>query len=254
MIVKPSTFILTLIFLLSIYSVNGQSVEFTELVRNSDLSSVIFPDSITDDAGERFKRPEILAAVDSSYERFYIHFTEIKKSASNQLEYAVKGKTRSGKNVYNFKGLMNIEAIIPMQDMDGYETIGVKSIGYMNIAIHLTEEYSKNYTISGNLHFEFLVDSLGEIQYDAFMLIADGYSNNQFTGYRYTKNGRKATCNWGDFRIPNSGELDGGTGEFIINKKYASHGWQNYIDAWGYELTPEQREVARKEELREWWK
>ena len=38
------------------------------------------------------------------------------------------------------------------------------------------------------------------------------------------------TCNWGDFRIPESGRLDGGCGEFIPNEAFYYNGWKTYID------------------------
>jgi hypothetical protein len=35
-------------------------------------------------------------------------------------------------------------------------------------------------------------------------------------------------CNWGEFRIPFSGDLDIGAGEFSPNPKYFSKGWADY--------------------------
>ena len=39
------------------------------------------------------------------------------------------------------------------------------------------------------------------------------------------------TCNWGDFRIPDSGDLNQGWGCFIVNKKYYDYGWNTLYDA-----------------------
>ena len=35
-------------------------------------------------------------------------------------------------------------------------------------------------------------------------------------------------CAWGHYRIPNSGDLDIGVGEFSPNPKYLSNGWGNF--------------------------
>lgn len=88
------------------------------------------------------------------------------------------------------------------------------------------------------------------------MLIADGYSNCQYEGtWTSYKTSKTKTCNWGDYRIPNSKDLDNGCGEFIPQEKYAKFGWQNYILLFtipyddDYEKNP-----IYIEENREWWK
>lgn len=36
-------------------------------------------------------------------------------------------------------------------------------------------------------------------------------------------------CNWGDYRIPDSSDLDIGTGEFSVNEKYVKNDWLSYM-------------------------
>ena len=67
--------------------------------------------------------------------------------------------------------------------------------------------------------------------YDDTANEADPYRNNQFAG-RYTPapGGEKLRSNWGDFRIPDSGDLDQGAGEFSPADKYLKNGWDGYGD------------------------
>lgn len=64
-----------------------------------------------------------------------------------------------------------------------------------------------------------------------YLFVADGFSNCQYEGTWTTsyKTNKIKRCNWGDYRIPNSSDLDEGCGEFIPQKKYARFGWENYI-------------------------
>ena len=84
--------------------------------------------------------------------------------------------------------------------------------------------------------------------------LADGFSNNEciaiWTSY---KTGKKMKCNWGDFRIPNSGRLDIGAGEFSVAEEYVKYGWENYTRAWNdHPESPAVRQ-ARKKENEKWW-
>ena len=61
-------------------------------------------------------------------------------------------------------------------------------------------------------------------------------------------------CNWGDYRIPNCGDLDIGAGGFSPADKYLTNGWQNYRDAnFGGPETPKSKKAATLEYVR-WWK
>lgn len=58
-------------------------------------------------------------------------------------------------------------------------------------------------------------------------------------------------CNWGDWRIPQSGDLDGGAGEFGLNGKYDKFGWQSFGDRDNSNNAVAQK--AKAEENRKWW-
>ncbi len=81
------------------------------------------------------------------------------------------------------------------------------------------------------------------------------YNNNQFAG-RWTEYDKEKglKANWGDGRIPLSGDLDVGTSEFCPAKKYASNGWMTFMIAFGASPDRMKIEEAKKSESREWWK
>jgi len=85
------------------------------------------------------------------------------------------------------------------------------------------------------------------------MLVADGYYNNQckaaWTSYK-TRKSKK--CNWGDFRMPDSEELDQGTGDVSINEKFIKFGWETFVKA--YLGNHEEQKKALEIENKAWWK
>jgi len=106
--------------------------------------------------------------------------------------------------------------------------------------------------IKGTLTSEFTIDKKGKLRYDALMFVADGYYNNQckatWTSYK-TSTSKK--CNWGDFRMPDSKELDSGAGDVSINEKFIKNGWQTFVDA--YSANTDKAKKALEIEHRKWW-
>ena len=90
----------------------------------------------------------------------------------------------------------------------------------------------------------------GKVLYNDLNLESDSYCNNQFVGtFREYKTPKEVVSNWGDYRIPYSGDLDIGSGEFSVNPIYLKNGWQNYMRAvFGNDIN------AKKEEEKKWWK
>jgi hypothetical protein len=86
--------------------------------------------------------------------------------------------------------------------------------------------------------------------------VADGFDNNQFQGkWKSYNSGTEYVCNWGDYRIPNSGKLDTGAGGFNANDEYLDRGWRSFELAKGYGINASDEEVerARKIEEEKWW-
>ncbi|HEY0658921.1 MAG TPA: hypothetical protein VGD05_10625, partial [Pyrinomonadaceae bacterium] len=101
----------------------------------------------------------------------------------------------------------------------------------------------------GLLVTRWYIDRSGKLKYDNIEKESDSYSNNQFVGIWKTYRGDIIKIsNWGDYRIPLSGDLDIGAGEFSPAGKYLQFGWQTYQDAY-----TDNNKQARQEEEKQWW-
>ncbi len=100
-----------------------------------------------------------------------------------------------------------------------------------------------------------MIDDKGQFRYDALNFFSDGFSNNQFVGsWTSYKTNKTKRCNWGDYRIPESGDLDIGAGEFSVNDKYLKNGWKIYkLAQEGFTETSETKQAKQKEE-EQWWR
>jgi hypothetical protein len=102
----------------------------------------------------------------------------------------------------------------------------------------------------GVTRINWYVDKQNRLHYDYVYGEGDGYCNNQFVGTWTSYTTKKVLrCNWGDYRIPNSGDFDIGAGEFSPADKYLAFGWQDVRDAMDGTSA-----AARKREAQAWWK
>lgn len=236
--------LVSLAFNLSAQDTTGN---FYTQIKKYDLSKVLLPDSITD-MEDTYLHPEPLGFIDTSYQRFQIHISSIVKDKQNPYMYVISGKTKVGNEICEFEGVIlitsaNINKNVDFErDFPNYRFGGLTGL----IKINQDRKCVDAGFIRGLLSLDFVIDDKGAIMYDAMMMVADGYSNNQVIGeWTDYSNTIKKICNWGDFRIPDCGDLDWGAGYFFPNEKYYDKGWKNYAD---YELDKESDEEV------EWWK
>jgi hypothetical protein len=227
-------------------------------ILNSNLAKVFNPESILGE--EQMIKRSVLGFIGRNFQRFEIHFTLFEKSKTDNRTYFLKGKTRVKNSICNFTGelkILNIE-------------IGKDSIRLLD-----EMEYSKNHTlititskiiikenpkekhsgfIEGTLSTSAFADSTNEIHYNSLEFFSDGFINNAFEG-KWTKYNSTETKinNWGDFRIPNSGDLDNGAGEFSANDKYLKNGWETYRLQYYGEPNSKEMINAVKIENDKWW-
>jgi len=214
-----------------------------EELRESDLSSFW----INNESERR------LGFIGNNYRRLHIKFLSIIKNQKDSLEYFVYGKSMVSDNICKFQGVIRIK--------DSYY---INSLEYPN-GKHgiLVGEYAffekSNTTHSGTFKGRFTTywykDENGIVKYNDIWDVSAMYNNNQFAG-TWTEYGKvkESIVNWGDSRIPLSGDLDVGTSEFCPSEKYASNGWIIFMIANG--ASPDRMNIdeARKSENREWWK
>jgi len=189
---------------------------------NYDFSTLLTP------------KHDFLGFIGQDYRRIRIYFTSIMKDTINQEKYLIKGISVVGNNICNFDGKISIEQVREYKSMhygldNKYENSGIKSQGILIGKYKFEENSEQNYTgiFEGIMTLKWYVDRFGIIHYDRIEWFSDRYRNNQYVGiWSDSKNGAKKICNWGECRIPFSGDLDVGAGEFSPNEKYLNKGWK----------------------------
>ena len=230
-------------------------IDFYREIKNYDLSTILTADSILtedrEDGIEKIRRAEILGFIGDNYQRLQIHFISIIQNPQNPYEYFAYGKTKVKETICVFQGTIKITKARIYKEGD----IPAYTQGFADCDVVLYEDNKQKSTgfFNGKLTSNFIIDNKGKFRYDAIMFVADGFSNNQFVGtWTSYKTTTSKKCNWGDYRIPESGNFDIGAGEFSVDDKYVKNGWEDYKLAWRtYPVTTEVKQ-AREKEI--WWK
>lgn len=194
-----------------------------------------------------------LGFIGAGYQRFQIHFLSMKKDPNDPAVYLVVGKTLVRNRVREFKGEIVVATIVEFPAQEGCEG-SVKGLteGVITGRYLFKENPKQTATgiFEGKLTTQFYTDKGGVLHYDDLWDCSDAYNNNQFVGTWKSYRGTVAEkCNWGDDRIPHSGDLDIGAGEFVPNDKYIKNGWQT----WKAEYKMEEK-TGKKVKEKEWWK
>ncbi|HTA81504.1 MAG TPA: hypothetical protein VK783_01090 [Bacteroidia bacterium] len=180
----------------------------------------------------------IVGFIGSNYQRIQIHYSSIVKDKSKPDEYLVKGKSKVKDNVCDFTGVITITKTIENEQYTGdtgkaamYVNLDSVREGTLTAHYNFKEDSTQKFSgiFDGTLTSDFYLDINYKPHYDNTMQGADDYSNNQFTGTWIMYGGKLIKkCNWGDYRIPDCGNLDVGVGNFTPDQKYIKNGWQNY--------------------------
>ncbi|MEI8280444.1 MAG: hypothetical protein WCG87_11820 [Bacteroidota bacterium] len=225
-----------------------------EIIKHHDIHSLWKCDSINIEGGnEKIKLPDPIGFIGKNYRRFYIHYISIVKNKQSPYQYMVVGKTRVKNYINTFQGTITIKKVILFAQRDDprYKQ------GEIICEIDFFEDSTKRIAgeIKGIMKTRFYLNKYNKIKYDAISSYSDGFSNNECVAKWTSYNtGSQEKCNWGDFRIPESGDLDIGAGEFGLNNKYISYGWDSYYTAWN-SGNPDaiNTQNAKKIELAHWW-
>jgi len=231
--------------------------DFFTQIKDYDLSVVWTADSIADEE-EIFERAPILGFIGDDYQRLHIRFISIIQNPLNPYEYFTYGKTKVKENICSFQGTIKVTKSRLYKETDMPDWLPNYKQGYVECELNLYEDRKEKSTglFSGKLKTNFIIDDKGKLKYDAINSVADGFYNNQFVG-TWTSYNTKSTkkTHWGDYRIPESGDLDCGTGLFMVWDKYQKNGWQSYVKC-NHRSYPdmESYQKACEEEFFEWWK
>jgi hypothetical protein len=173
-----------------------------------------------------------LGYIGKDYQRFYIYFSAILKDSSNPYLYHVVGKSKVKTNTCDFTGTMQLVWVRRAHEPDVCENDvrpAVQGVSYFTY--ELNEDSKQKYSgyFRGTAIILWYLDRKQRLCYDNTWNCADSFDNNCFVGTwtSYATNSSKP-CNWGDARIPYSGKLDCGAGEFHPADKFLKFGWDTY--------------------------
>jgi hypothetical protein len=134
----------------------------------------------------------------------------------------------------DFRGTITVSQVREYKAMhygvdNFYESEKPKAQGVFIARYRFEEERSQpnSGVFEGVVTVNWVLDRFGVIQYDDIeSQSSDNYRNNQYVGiWTSYKSGKAKAANWGEVRIPFSGDLDMGAGEFSANPKYRNNGW-----------------------------
>jgi hypothetical protein len=221
--------------------------EFKSLVTKFDFSSL----------WTRTNNASVYGFIGNDYQRLRIKIISVRKDKNKPDTYTVFGKSIVRNNINRFSGTIKITKARIYKIMhwgvdDEYKNKGIRRQGVIIAGYNFLEDQSEPHSgiFNGRLATFWYIDKNGNLKYDDIEKESDSYSNNQFVGtWKGYKNNLILISNWGDYRIPLSGNLDVGAGEFSPDDKYLKFGWQTYRDAYF-----NNNEQAKREEERVWWK
>lgn len=202
-----------------------------------------------------------LGIIGDNYQRLYIHLTRIKKVDDTRYEVWGLSKVRDIK--CSFHGFFTV---IDCEIMESYSHLELEELKRNDPEVWERCKYptfriktewkiveSPTQRGAGTFHGTMITDVYKKNKKfyynDLEFKVSDSFSNNLFVGnWTSLRTKKSKKCCWGDFRIPQCGDLDIGAAEFIPNRKYLSFGWESYYDA--YVL---HNEKAMAIEQEEWW-
>ena len=139
----------------------------------------------------------------------------MKKSAGNKYLYIVPVQTRVRETIRSFSSTLTMK----QATLEKVVEYGTYKQGTAACAVELLEDPKQISTgsIKGTMLIGFVIDNQGVIRYDALLFYADVFANNTFQGnWTSSKTGAVKKCNWGDYRIPESGDLDKFAGKYTV--------------------------------------
>lgn len=205
----------------------------------SDISKTTTKYASKYDFSELFNlspKQEFFGYIGTSYQRLRMNYSSVVKSKSTPFEYEIEGTTTVRKNSCKFKGVIKVVEIQEFPKMhygvdEQHKNDGMKAQGKFIGDYLFSEEKDKKGCgeFKGKMYVIWFIDKNGKLKYDDLENYSDNYVNNQYEGTWNLYNNKKfKIANWGEYRIPNSGDLDIGAGEFSVNPKYKKKGWEDF--------------------------
>jgi len=237
--------ILSVLLLIIVSNAYGQQINMwmKQLERSNDSSKELKAENVIikylkyDISTLLLPKGEFLGYIGADYKRIKIYYDSISKDNKKPEIYNVKGVSSVGNNRCRFEGRIVIKEFREYKNMhfgcdDEYKNAGFKAQGFLIGEYQFKENPKQRYSgeFEGIVTVFWLVDKNNNIKIDDIEAsYSDNYCNNQYVGtWKEYQKGISKTCNWGELRIPFSGDLDIGAAYFSPNPKYYKLGWKDY--------------------------
>ena len=221
----------------------GQKIDYSEdwlskLENPKNKSDILNPDNLIDkyellDFSSLIKpNTEFLGFIGNDYQRICISFTKVEKDLNPRI-YRISGNSEVLNNKCDFTGIIEVKQIREFKTLhfgvdENLKDKGIKVEGALigNYKLQENRKQSHSGEFTGIMTLYWYIDKNGNLLYDDIRSYSDEYRNNQYIGiWKDYSTKKEKTCNWGEYRIPFSGDLDIGAAEFYPNKKYQDKGW-----------------------------
>ena len=173
-------------------------------------------------------RTKFLGYIGADYHRLHLNFSSVKKAS--HTKYIVSGEYKITAEARPFNGEIQITKIKKYANLNYSVDDFMK--GKINAqGIALASFFLKGdggFQAKGQILIKWYIDSDKKLAYDDISEDEDMYANNLFCGECKVGKAQIKPCAWGHYRIPNSGDLDIGAGEFSPSPKYLSNGWSDF--------------------------
>ncbi|WP_462109346.1 hypothetical protein [Campylobacter concisus] len=175
------------------------------------------------------KRIKFLGYIGADYHRLHINFDSIKKISRSK--YIVSGNYKITEEARPFNGEIQISEIRKYTNFNyGVDDFMKGKINAQGIALatYFIKGETEKFQAKGCMLTRWYIDNDEKLLYDDISKDEDLYANNLFCGECKVGKVQIKPCAWGHYRIPNSGDLDIGAGEFSPNPKYLGNGWSDF--------------------------
>ena len=173
-------------------------------------------------------RTKFLGYIGADYHRLHLNFSSVKKAS--HTKYIVSGEYKITTEARPFDGEIQITKIKKYANLNyGVDDFMKGKINAQGIA--LASYFLKGdggFQAKGQMLMKWYIDSDKRLAYDDISEDEDMYANDLFCGECKVGKAQIKPCAWGHYRIPNSGDLDMGAGEFSPSPKYLNNGWSDF--------------------------
>ena len=166
--------------------------------------------------------------IGADYHRLHINFNSVKKVS--KTKYIVSGEYKITAEARPFNGEIQITKIKKYINLnysvDDFIKGKIKAQGIALASYILKGD--GGFQAKGQMLIKWYINSDQRLAYDDISEDEDMYANDLFCGECKVGKAQTKPCAWGHYRIPNSGDLDVGAGEFSPNTKYLNNGWSDF--------------------------